>query len=51
MDGSSLVREGEQCGTWGWSGGQGRVMQAFIGHLKDLGLLRVLAIRRALSGG
>lgn len=51
MDGFSLAREGGQCGTWGWSGGQGRVMQAFIGHLKDLGLLRALAIRRALSGG
>lgn len=51
MDGSSLVREGEQCGTWGWSGGQGHVMQDFIGRLKDLGLLRALAIWRALSGG
>lgn len=51
MDDSSLVREGEQWGTWGWSGGQGRVMQDFIGHLKDLGLLRALASQRPLNGG
>lgn len=51
VDGSSLVREGEQWGTWGWSGGQGRVIQDFIGHLKDLGPLRALASQRALSGG